>query len=270
MKMILKDTEIRRDGIAVTFESQGREETVVLSVDDFYAFHLHSGCEVDEQKLKEIKAAAEKSSVFARCLHKLAAHDRSTAEMEKWLRESVGVSASLRREILARLEKLGYLDDERYCREQIAALKNSLKGERVIVETLMRKGLEEDRIRRILASFNDEEDNALRYGEKVLRNQARGSVRKARQEVVSRLMARGYDAETARNTAEKLNYESLDEDQEDNLRSAMRRAYRRYGRRYSGHELRMRLYRYGLQQGYESAAVSRAIDEMEADNDEEN
>ena len=134
--MILKDTEIRNNTIILKLEDGGTTEKIAMSVDDFYSFHLASGMEIGEDQLKEIKAAAEKTAVFAKCLHKLAAHDRSTKEMRTWLRDTLKVSSSLRQEILDKLTERGYLDDERYCREQIGMMKSALKGERLIQETL--------------------------------------------------------------------------------------------------------------------------------------
>lgn len=267
--MILKDTEIRNNTIILKLEDGGTTEKIAMSVDDFYSFHLASGMEIGEDQLKEIKAAAEKTAVFAKCLHKLAAHDRSTKEMRTWLRDTLKVSSSLRQEILDKLTERGYLDDERYCREQIGMMKSALKGERLIQETLLAKGIGEEMIVRQLAAFHDEEDNARRYGEKILRARSKGSLRKAKDEIRTKLVQRGYSSAIARDTAEKLDYSLLEEDQDDNAKKALEKARRRYSRRYSGYELRTRLYRYGLQQGYDSQAVNRAIDEMETEHEED-
>ncbi len=267
--MILKDTEIRNNTIILKLEDGGTTEKLTMSVDDFYSFHLASGMEIDADKLKEIKTAAEKTAVFLKCLHKLAAHDRSTKEMRTWLRDTLKVPSSLCREILDKLTERGYLDDERYCREQIGMMKSALKGQRLIREALLAKGIEEEMIDRQLAAFKDEEDNARRYGEKILRARSKGSLRKAKDEIRTKLVQRGYSSENARETAEKLDYSPLEEDQQDNAGKTLEKARLRYSRKYSGYELRTRLYRYGLQQGYDSRTVNRAIDEMETEHEED-
>ena len=267
--MILKETEIRNNSIVLTLQEEGKSEKLTLSVDDFYEFHLVSGMEIDAGKMKEIRAAAEKTAVFAKCLHKLAARDRSTEEMRIWLRDSVKASSSLREEILARLEKLGYLDDERYCREQTAAMKNALKGERLIEETLLKKGISQEMIRRCLWGYDDEEENARRFAAKILRSRSRSSLRKAKDDIITRLYQRGFSMECARSAAESADYGSLAEDQTENAGTALQKARRRFGRKYSGYELRSRLYRYGLQQGFAADAANAAIDEMEKEYEED-
>lgn len=267
--MILKETEIRNSSIILTLEEDGKKEKVTLSVDDFYEFHLACGMEIDAGKMKEIKAAAEKTAVFAKCLHKLAARDRSTQEMRIWLCDTVKASSALREEILARLKKLGYLDDERYCREQTAAMKNALKGERLITETLLKKGISEEMIRQSLADSDDEEANAARLAAKILRSRSRVSLKKAKDDIVTKLYQRGFSMETARRAAAGADYGDLAADQNKNVRAALQKAWRRYGRKYSGYELHSRLYRYGLQQGFAADAVNAAIEEMENEDEED-
>ena len=267
--MILRETEVRKNGIVLTVADDDQEETIVLSVDDFYAFHLHSGDEIGPDLLKEIKAAAEKSAIFAKCLNKLAAHDRSVKEMEDWLKDKAGASKELRNEIIAKLEQLGYLDDERYCHEQVSAMKSSLKGERAVLDSLRKKGIDEKMIRQVLDEYDDEEENAFRYGEKVLKGAQKGSLQKAKRDVANKLRLRGYDNELARKVAEQLDYSSLGDAQKDNVRNALAKAYKRYGRKYSGYELHSRLYRYGLQQGYSSETVNAVLNEMESEYEED-
>ncbi len=267
--MILKETEIRNSTIVLVLEEDGKKEKLALSVDDFYEFRLASGMEIDAAKLKEIKSAAEKTAVFAKCLHKLAARDRSTQEMRTWLRDTVQASSALAEEILARLKKLGYLDDERYCREQVSAMKSALKGERLITETLLKKGISEEMIRQCLSACDDEEDNAGRLAGKILRSRSKGSLKKAKDDIVTKLYQRGFSMETARRAAEDADYGDLAADQAENVRAALQKAGRRYGRKYSGRELRSRLYRYGLQQGFAADAVNAAITEMENEYEED-
>ncbi|MBR3365085.1 MAG: hypothetical protein IKG53_09470, partial [Solobacterium sp.] len=75
--MFLKETEVRGNNVILKLTDGGEEEKVTLSADDFYAFRLHSGMEIDTERYREIKAAAEKTAVFAKCLHKLMDFNRA-------------------------------------------------------------------------------------------------------------------------------------------------------------------------------------------------
>ena len=267
--MFLKETEVCGNNVILKLTDGGEEEKVTLSADDFYAFRLHSGMEIDTERYREIKAAAEKTAVFAKCLHKLTAHDRSVREMKDWLSDNLKISDSLRDEMIQRLERLGWLDDERYCREQITAMKNSLKGEKLIRDTLLRKGISPRLIDDCLRTFDDEADNARRCAEKILRSRTGSSLRKTREEIRTKLMQRGYSVALAAETAEHLDYSGLAEKQDDNLRAGMRKTEKRLSRKYSGYELRSRLYRWGLQQGYAADVINAVLDEMESEYEED-
>ena len=235
--MFLKETEVRGNSVILKLTDGDEEEKISLSTDDFYAFRLHSGMEISTDRYREIKAAAEKTAVFAKCLHKL--------------------------------EKLGGLDDERYCREQITAMKNSLKGEKLIRDTLLRKGLSVRLVDECLQSFDDEADNARRCAEKILRSRSGGSLKKTREEIRTKLMQRGYSASLASETAERMDYSGLAEKQDENLQAGMRKTRKRLSRKYSGYELRSRLYRWGMQQGYAADVINAVLDEMESEYEED-
>ena len=267
--MFLKETEVRGNNVILKLTDGDEEEKISLSTDDFYAFRLHSGMEISNDRYREIKAAAEKTAVFAKCLHKLTSRDRSVQEMKDWLSTQLKITDALRDEMIQRLEKLGWLDDERYCREQITAMKNSLKGKKLIRDTLLRKGLSVRLVDECLQSFDDEADNARRCAEKILRSRSGGSLKKTREEIRTKLMQRGYSASLASETAERMDYSSLAEKQDENLQAGMRKTRKRLSRKYSGYELRSRLYRWGMQQGYAADVINAVLDEMESEYEED-
>lgn len=68
----------------------------------------------------------------------------------------------------------------------------------------------------------------------------------------------------------KLDLSAVAQREPDNLGRQIEKAKRKYSRKYSGTELRARIYKSCVQQGYSSSDVVRVLDGMEWFEDEEN
>lgn len=103
------------------------------------------------------------------CLRLLRARARSRQELLLAL-ERKGYAASVRDEVLARLQGWGYLDDERFARDRAASLLGKGRlGPRAVQQRLEAHGLGEDAVRQAVATASHEvEFDALATARQVL------------------------------------------------------------------------------------------------------
>lgn len=94
-------------------------------------------------------------------LRALRARDRSTAELDERLR-SRGVGQDERRETLATLERVGYLNEVRFAQERAATLAGRSSGDALIRDDLERRGVAATAVESALAALEPERIRAER------------------------------------------------------------------------------------------------------------
>jgi regulatory protein len=102
---------------------------------------------------------AEPQSAVDAALRALRARDRSTAELDQRLLAR-GAGAEERREALELLERVGYVDDERFARGRAATLAVRGSGDALIRDDLERRGLAGETIEGALAGLEPEHARA--------------------------------------------------------------------------------------------------------------
>ena len=117
-------------------------------------------------------------------LRALRSRDRSAAELEARLRER-GVAEPERRDALEQLERIGYVDDERFAHGRAAVLAARCSGDALIRDDLARRGVAPELVE---AALNGLEPERLRAEQAVAR---RGSGPKT----ARYLAARGFGAD---------------------------------------------------------------------------
>ncbi len=130
-------------------------------------------------------AAAGELDAFELAVRALGAAERTAAELDERL-ERKGVPATERADALERLERLGYLDDERVARARAEQLAARGSGDALIRDDLERRGIGADAVESALAELEPERERASRIAA------ARGVSPKAARYLASR----GFAAET--------------------------------------------------------------------------
>ena len=113
--------------------------------------------------------------------------------------------------VLYKLEKEKLLNDESFCEQWIRYRLSGKYGPAVIRRELRMKGIPEDMMDAAFEAFppNEEEDNALHLAVKTWKRVGMaGDLRKNRQKVISALVRKGYDWETARSACRRAEEES--------------------------------------------------------------
>ena len=108
-----------------------------------------------------------------------------------------------------------------------------------------------------------EYEYALAYATKTLKQNQKSSVTKTKNTIRNKLMTRGYSNSTIEKVVSVLDYSSNKENEDVLLEQLIKKAIKRYERKYRGYDLKTRIYRYCLTQGFHGEDISAYLDRME-------
>lgn len=243
---------------------------IKITLDDYVQYGLRKGIAITKEQLHSFEEHIDSEQLYQRCLRKLSLKDRTIYEMRKWLKEMELVEYQEVNALVDKLIQKGYLDDEKLCMEQIQALSNSLYGPKQIISKLKQRGVKEDCILACMEQSKLKEyEFALAYATKALRQSQKSSVTKTKNTIRNKLMTRGYSNNTIEKVVSELDYSSNKENEDVLLEKLVKKAMKRYERKYRGYDLKTRIYRYCLTQGFHSEDINAVMDRMEWSHDED-
>lgn len=243
---------------------------IKITLDDYVQYGLRKGVAITKEQLHSFEEHIDSEQLYQRCLRKLSLKDRTIYEMRKWLKETELVEYQEVNALIDKLIQKGYLDDEKLCMEQIQALSNSLYGPKQIISKLKQRGVKEDCILACMEQSKFKEyEFALAYATKALRQSQKSSVTKTKNTIRNKLMTRGYSNNTIEKVVSELDYSSNKENEDVLLEKLVKKAMKRYERKYRGYDLKTRIYRYCLTQGFHSEDINAVMDRMEWSHDED-
>ena len=108
---------------------------------------------------------ADRPDAVETALRALRFRDRTTAELDARL-EQRGVGESEREQALETLERIGYVDDERFARSRAERLAERGSGDALIRDDLERRGVVAEIIEAALAGIEPERQRAARIAER--------------------------------------------------------------------------------------------------------
>ena len=243
---------------------------IQVTLDDYVQYGLRKGITITKKQLQSFEEHIDSELLYQRCLRKLSLKDRTIYEMRKWLKETELADDLEVNTLVGKLLQKGYLDDEKLCIEQILALSNSLYGPKQIITKLKQRGIKEDCILACMEQLKIKEyEYALIYATKALKQSQKSSVTKTKNTIRNKLMMRGYSNSTIEKVVSELDYSSNKENENVLLEKLIQKAMKRYERKYRGYDLKTRIYRYCLTQGFHGEDISVLMDRMEWSHDED-
>ncbi len=244
--------------------NQKEEMRLHVSMDDFYNLGMRTDGVLISKQVDELHEKEAGVLAYRRCLKRIAAKDRTRKEIYDWITQNTECDIDTVNHIVEKLEEKGYINDERYCSEQIVRLKAALAGRDKIIRTLKKHGLPYELIVEKLDQNTDGDvENAETFGQKVVNSHREESTRKLKNMVTAKLIQQGYSTEIAKATAEHLDYTRNEDHEMDNLRKCSYKAKKRYERKYQGTDLRNHVYQYCAAQGFDSEEIYTVMDEMD-------
>ncbi len=186
-------------------------DRVEVHVDGRYAFvladveaaQLRVGQVLSEAEWAELRQKAAETRAFDRAVRLLGLRPRSRFEIESRLRRE-GLGAAAIGAALARLERLGYLDDAAFARWWVEnRMRFSPRGRQALYQELRQKGVARPLIEAALGDF-DSDEQAVAAGRRQAARWAHLAPTAFGQKMIAFLYRRGFDADTARRATIRL------------------------------------------------------------------
>jgi len=178
-----------------------------VSEDVAAKFHLERGMEIDEDKLKELLYEEELSKAKSYVYRILARRMYTIKEIRDKLVEREYVEKIIE-DVIATLERYGYLNDRTYAREWIdSRMRSKPKGKIALKRELERKGIDKLIIEDALSQAFDqskEAEMALDLARRKIRSYNADDPIAAKRKLRSFLLRRGFDFETVKDVIEQV------------------------------------------------------------------
>jgi len=170
-------------------------------------FHLKSGMQIDENKLKEMLHEEELSKAKNYVYRILARRMYTSKEIRDKLLER-GYMDEIIQEVIATMERYGYVNDQFYAEEWIRSRMNAKpKGKIALRQELYRKGVDKSIIEDALSeAFDDSKENdmALDLAKRKVKSYGDSEPAVVKRKLQGFLLRRGFRYETVREVIEKL------------------------------------------------------------------
>ena len=164
-------------------------------------FYLKIGMEIDEDELKKLLLEEELSKAKNYVYRILARRMYTNKEIRDKLVER-GYLGKIIEDVIATLERYGYLNDRTYAEEWIRSrMRSKPKGKIAIRQELARKGVERSIIEDALSQEFDEsreKDMVLELARRKVKSYKRDEPVAVRRKLYSFLLRRGFDYETVK------------------------------------------------------------------------
>ena len=170
-------------------------------------FHLERGMEIDEGELKELLYEEEISKAKSYVYRILARRMYTTREIRYKLVER-GYVDKIIEDVIATLERYGYLNDKTYAQEWIESrMRSKPKGKIALRRELESKGIDRSIIEDALSQAFDqskESEMALDLARRKARSFNADDPVAAKRKLQSFLLRRGFDFETVKDVIEQV------------------------------------------------------------------
>jgi regulatory protein len=208
--------------VITAIEPQKRDpDRVNVYVDGEFAFgasllvvssrHLATGQELAPEAVDELKRDDLAERAYNAALNFLSFRPRSRREMREYFRRRA-VEAEIGEQVIARLERNGFLDDREFARFWVENRQTFRpRGTRALRVELRQKGLSGEIIEDALAVVGDEDAIAREAGEKKLRSFGRLDEREFFHRMIGFLQRRGFPYDVSARVARDLWQDSAGE-----------------------------------------------------------
>ncbi|MBO7703794.1 MAG: RecX family transcriptional regulator [Solobacterium sp.] len=266
--VVVADVQVKEDVVQVYLSdlkgNNHQEERILMSLDDYFNEGIRKGSVLPAASLDTLRDKQAGVQAWRSIMRRIAVKDRTRKEVYDWLTKNTQCGIETINDLVEKLEKKGYIDDERYCMESVSRMKLALFGRDRMVRELRRKGIPPEMIETVLGEAPDNElENARAYAARAANSIAETSLRMKQRKLKMRLIAKGYSSEIAEEVVRTFEFDTDSRHELENLRQCAQKARKRYERKYEGTKLRNTVYRYCAAQGYQPEDIYVILDEME-------
>ena len=266
--LFVEDVQVKGDIVQLYLVNMkhdtSKDMRLLMTLDDYYNEGIRKGMRLSAETAERIQHRQDAVKAWQSCMKRIAVKDRTRKEIYDWLTRNTPCDIETINGIVEKLESKGYIDDERYCAENISKMKIALLGRDRISRELRKKGIPAEMIASMLEEAPDtESEDAMMFAKKTLHSLPDSSVRMKQNKLKSKLIAKGYSSEIADSVIAQIDFRDDQIEELDNLRRCAAKAKKRYEKKYAGTKLRNTVYRYCSAQGYNAEDIYVILDEME-------
>ena len=266
--LMVEDVQVKEDIVQIYLGNQkmgpGEDIRLLMSLDDYYNEGIRKGLRLSRDTVEKIRKKQDAVKAWRGCMRWIASKDRTRKEIYDWLTRNTPCDIETINGIVERLERKGYIDDERYCAENISRMKVALFGRDRMERDLRKKGIPAEMISSMLDEQPDTEyEDARTFAKRAARTLPDTSRRMKQNKLKAKLIAKGYSPEIADTVSGEFDFHDENKDELENLRRCAAKAKKRYEKKYEGTRLRNTVFRYCSAQGYSAEDIYVILDEME-------
>lgn len=260
----IEKVRIKDDCAQLTLEDGKKEEIKLLvSVEDYFAFELKKEGFIHESTLAELQRREVVLKAYQACVKKIASKDRTRKEMYDFLIQEDTLNIAQINEMIERLEKEGYINDEAYLANKVEKMMLSSDSKKKIIHQLTSLGLPYEKVEEALEGLDDEKERekALRFVNRIFDTVKGKSVSMKKQLLLNKLINKGFAVDVAKSVVDSFNYDEDKKMEKVNLEKAIDKALNQYSRKYTGKELRNAVLKSLIRKGFNSEDVLHMIEE---------
>ena len=262
----ITSVQYNHDVVKLILKNAVDKQKLSLTIDVFSEYGIRKDQKITRDLLEQLREAEKYAEAYERAMKRISIKDRTRKEMYDWLTKSTQLEIEKVNQLISSLEDKGYIDDKALVKSQIQNLRSLLQGRYKITRVLVKRGVP---IETIDTVFNKEEDDegelvrALHYAEKVQNSVKNRSVRYKMNYIYKRLTQQGFSDDIINQVLKQMNFSKDDSKEFDLLRKQAIKAYNRYVHKYEKSELRNRIFRYLVAQGFDYDDIYITLNEME-------
>lgn len=216
---------------------------------------------------EEIESSQKVVEAYQSCIRKLAIKDRTRKEMYDFLTQKTDCTIVQINTIIDRLEEKHYIDDQRYVMSMVFNFRSLLMGKNRIIKSLIQKGIPYEMILEAMSMEGNESETslAMRLAMKIQPTITQRSIMAKKQKIRQRLVSQGFDLEVANEVVSALDFNEEAAEEYANLLVSAQKAQKKFAKKHANdvYSWMMAVKRSLSTQGYSYSDISRAVDEME-------
>mgnify|MGYP000009449235 CR=1 FL=1 len=185
--------EVVKNGKKYYLRFEEIDEDYLVNEDQIVSYRLIKGNVLDQKTYKTLMTDVNNTVYYNKALHFIDFKPRTKKEINEYLTK-FQLDESTINKIIKKLEKIGFIDDERYANRYTEELIRKGKGKKAIYNLLIKKGIEQDLINENLSKYekDDEFANALRIAEKLVKPESDYPIKKQKMQLIEKLLREGY------------------------------------------------------------------------------
>lgn len=255
----------QENNIKIIRVSEAKKKYLVVTSDGDYTFSedtiikylVFQDKVFSKKEFSEIIDFEETNILFSKALNFLSYGFRSEKEIERYLAEKKAKVTQIK-EIITRLKKLNYIDDEALANNMLDYCYRTLKGPNVLSQKLFQKGISENLIKKTINSYTLEKQEEVIdiIITKFIEKESNLPIRMQKTKLMKKLITSGFEMSII---MEKTKQNIFTNNSKDLLEKEYKTAVNKYRNIENEYERKTKIVNYLLRKGYEYSEINQIL-----------